>query len=120
VTFLDEEVGRGGWVVIVTADHGQQPDAPDTNGYGIAPKEVQKDIDDRFGPITRAVWPTEVFLHEDEMADGEVTVAEVARFLGDYRLNENEPGSRFTGPFQADDRLFDMAIPARLLPALLC
>lgn len=116
IGFLDEEVGRDRWVVVVTADHGQQPDAPDVNGYGIDPNEIEKDIDAEFGPITRAVWPTEVFLLEDEMEKRGVTVAEVARFISDYRLRDNEPGSRFTGVFEPGNRLFDLAVPARLLP----
>jgi arylsulfatase A-like enzyme len=118
VDFLDEEVGRDGWVVVVTADHGQQPDAPEANGYGIDPNEIERDIDAKFGPITRAVWPTEVFLLDDELEKRDVSVAEVARFLGAYRLNDNEPGNRFTGAFGSGDRLFDLAVPSRLLPGM--
>lgn len=120
VEVLDREVGRGGYVVIVTADHGQQPDAPEINGFGIDPREVKADIDEEFGPITRAVWPTEVFLLEEEMAQRDVTVAEVARFLSDYRLADNDPEGRFTGSFGSSDRLFDLAIPAHLLTEIDC
>jgi arylsulfatase A-like enzyme len=120
---LNREVGEGKWVVIMTADHGQQPDAPAIDAYGIDPKEVQRDIDDEFGPITRAVWPTEVFLLEDEMEKLDVTEEDVANFLGDYRLDENTEGAaatETTGRFGPQDRIFDMAIPSRLLPTLRC
>lgn len=115
VDFLDDEVGRGRYVVVVTADHGQQFDAPDVDGYGIAPKEVQADIDAEFGPITRAVWPTEVFLLTDEMRARDVEVADVARFLRGYTLGENEPGDAYTGPFGPSDRLFALAVPSQLV-----
>ena len=124
VDFLDEKVGHGKYAVVVTADHGQQPDAADIGGYGIDPREVESDIDDEFGPITRAVWPTEVFLLEDKMEEFDVSVEEVARFLGDYRLADNTQrpdmvigGAGDLGP---DTRIFEMAIPAAMLPEISC
>jgi arylsulfatase A-like enzyme len=120
ISFLDDEVGRDNYVVVLTADHGQQPDAADIGGYGIDPNEVKRDIDEEFGPITRAVWPTEVFLLDDAMEEEGVEVADVARFLAEYKLGDNDPGESFTGGFEAGDHLFDMAIPAAMLPSLSC
>ncbi len=120
IDFLDREVGRGRWAVVVTADHGQQPDANVVEGYGIDPKEVERDLDEEFGAITRKVWPTEVFFHPDVT----VNSAEVARFLGNYRLADNtqRPDMLLTGAgrFDPEDRLFQMAIPSRMLPDLRC
>jgi len=122
--YLEEEIGRGRYALVVTADHGQQPDASDIDAFGIDPTEVEADIDEKFGPITRAVWPTEVFLHEDEMERRGVTVEDVARFLGNYRLADNTQRPDMVvggaGEFDPGDRVFQMAIPARMLPALAC
>jgi len=122
--FLEAKIGRGKYAVVVTADHGQQPDAADIDAFGIDPTEVEADIDEEFGPITRAVWPTEVFLLEDEMTKRDVTVEEVARFLGDYRLADNTQRPDMVvggaGEFEADSRLFEMVIPAAMLPSLRC
>ncbi len=122
--FLKEEIGRGRYAIVVTADHGQQPDAADVGGVGIDPTEIEADLDEEFGPITRAVWPTEAFLLEDEMAERGVTVEEVARFLGDYRLADNTQRPDMVvggaGDFEPDTRLFDMVIPASMLPSLRC
>ncbi|MFN2489622.1 MAG: alkaline phosphatase family protein [Actinomycetota bacterium] len=122
--FLDEEVGRGSYVVALTADHGQQPDAPAVDGYGIDPNEVENDVNAEFGPIMRAVWPTEAFLYPDVMEERGVTVEEVARFLGDLRLEDNTKRPDIAvagaGRFAADDRLFALAIPAGMLPGLRC
>jgi arylsulfatase A-like enzyme len=124
VAFLDHAVGRGDYVVIVTADHGQQPDAAATAGYGIDPNEVERDIDAEFGPITRGVWPTEVFLHREEMNKRGVSVAEVARWLAGYRLRDNtiRPDVVLTGTgrFEPGDRIFAMAIPSDVLARLRC
>ena len=122
--FLEKEVGRGNYAMVVTADHGQQPDAADIDGFGIDPREVEADIDEEFGPITRAVWPTEVFLLEDEMAERDVTVDEVARFLGDYRLADNTQRPDMvvggSGRLEPGTRIFEMAIPATLLETVQC
>ena len=119
IEFLDERVGRGNYVVVVTADHGQQPDASDIDAYGIDPGEVERDLDDAFGPITQAVWPTEVFLDADELAEQGVSVATVARWLGGYELRDNtrRPDMLVSGAgvFEARDRLFELAVPATLL-----
>ncbi len=124
LSFLDDEVGRGRWAVVLTADHGQQPDAGAIDGYGIDPREVEADIRDRFGAVVEAVWPTEVFLHEDRMAELGVSVEDVARFLGDYRLADNTQRPDMlvggAGRFHSQDRIFSLAVPAVLLPDIDC
>ncbi|HEX2051541.1 MAG TPA: alkaline phosphatase family protein [Actinomycetota bacterium] len=122
---LDRDVGRGRYAVVVTADHGQQPDAPAVDGYGINPREILEDVDRHFGaPITRAVWPTEVFLFDDELERAGVTVDDVARFLSDYRLRDNatdpKDADAGAGVFDPDDRLLAMAIPSRMLASDPC
>ncbi|MDQ3985997.1 MAG: alkaline phosphatase family protein [Actinomycetota bacterium] len=114
VDFLDREVGRGRYVVVVTADHGQQPNEDRIDGYGINPTELEEDIKDEFGPIIRGIWPTEAFLFPQEMAERDVTVEEVARFIGEYRVQENSPEGD-TGLFGVGDRLFAAAVPSSLL-----
>lgn len=118
--FLDDQVGRGRWVMVVTADHGQQPDAEDIDSYGIAPKEIAADVDDEFGTIVQSVWPTQIFLDDAAMEHEGVTTAEVARWLYDYTIDDNATSSADYGRFAGGDRVLDMAIPAELLPGLDC
>ena len=122
--FLDSEYGYGNYVLVVTADHGQQPDAEDIESYGINPREVEADIDEEFGPITRAVWPTEVFLLDEEMEERDVTVDEVARFLGGYTLADNteevDEAIAGAGNLEGSTRLFEMAVPGPLLETVKC
>ncbi|MGH2700227.1 MAG: alkaline phosphatase family protein [Actinomycetota bacterium] len=124
-TELDRVVGRGEWVVALTADHGQQPDAADVDGYGVNPREIEDDIRDQFGDVVRAVWPTEVFLLDDALEREDVTVERVANFLGGYTVGDNNDSDvgdlvGGTGRFEADERLFAMAIPAALLDEGAC
>lgn len=124
VEFLDTEVGRGDYVVIVTADHGMQPDDEAIDAYAIDPNETERDIATEFGPVVRSVWPTQVFLLEDEMDTRGVTVEDVASFLSDYRLRDN--ATRIdqelfgVGPYSPRDRVFDLAVPSSLLEDVRC
>jgi arylsulfatase A-like enzyme len=118
---VEDVVGRGGYVIVVTADHGQQPDASAVDGYGIDPNEVERDIDAAFGPVSDAVWPTEVFLDDEALEREGVSVEDVARWLGDYRLEDNAVDDvDVAGGWAGSDRLFELAIPARMLPVIEC
>jgi predicted AlkP superfamily pyrophosphatase or phosphodiesterase len=121
---LERHVGRGRYAIVLTADHGQQADAGPIDGYPIDPNEVKADIAGRFGPIVRAVWPTEVFLLPDEMRKRGVTEEEVAEFLSGYRLRDNVRGPaalyKSAGEFEPSSRLFDLAIRSALLPEMSC
>lgn len=121
---LEAEVGEGEYVLIVTADHGMQPDAADLGSYAIDPNEVERDITSRFGPVVRAVWPTEVFLLEDEMEAHGITVEDVATFLGGYRMRDNTGsiGKKVlgSGSVGANTRLFELAAPATMLETVSC
>jgi arylsulfatase A-like enzyme len=120
---LDRIVGPDEWVIALTADHGQQPDAEDIDAYGVNPRAVEAAIRQEFGDVVRAVWPTEVFLLEQAMEGQDVTVEEIARFLGGHTLADNlrfSEGEPFTGRFESQNRLFDLAVPAEMLSGFEC
>jgi hypothetical protein len=121
---LNRLVGRGRWTVVLTADHGQQPDAEDVDGFAIDPRELRADIDREFGPVTRAVWPTEIFLEYDALIERSVSIEEIARFVRGYELaaNTQRPDMlvRGAGSFGPEDRLFELAIPSARLGGLTC
>jgi predicted AlkP superfamily pyrophosphatase or phosphodiesterase len=119
--FLDDEVGKDRWAMVITADHGQQPDEEDLDSYGIAPKEMAADIEAEFGDVVQSVWPTQIFLDDDELAKEGATADEIARWLYNYTIEDNATESAGdAGRFSPDDRVLDMAIPARLLPTIDC
>jgi hypothetical protein len=124
VHFLDLRFKQGEYVLVLTADHGQQPDAEDVSGYAIDPTEVARDIDARFGPITQSVLPTELFLHHAEMHRRDIDVEDVARFLGDYRLGDNVQGPlarRGAGlGIGENERLFALTMPGTMLDSFAC
>jgi predicted AlkP superfamily pyrophosphatase or phosphodiesterase len=123
-SFLNDNVGRGRWVMVVTADHGQQPDEEDIHSYGIAPKEMAADIDAEFGEVVQSVWPTQIFLDEDAMEAEGATAAEISRWLYNYTIDENQTSTtasvRGESGLSPDDRVLAMAVPADLLPGFDC
>jgi hypothetical protein len=119
---LDRSIGRD-YLVVLTADHGQQPDARAVDGYGINPTELERDVNAEFGPVARAAWPTEVFLELEELRARRVSIAEVARFIADYRLEDNIDGwdsAPYTGEVELDDRLFALAAPSEVMAGTEC
>jgi predicted AlkP superfamily pyrophosphatase or phosphodiesterase len=124
VDALDEIVGYGKWVIVVTADHGQQPDDGDIDSYAIDPDEVKADINAQFGPVAEGVFPTEIFLDHAELQASGLRVEDIARWLSDYRLVENthDPGKllRGSGIFDPQDRIFDLVVPSGMIPTMAC
>lgn len=120
VDFLDDQVGRGKYVVIVTADHGMQPDESRTGGYGINPTALEEDIASEFGPVLRGIWPTEAFVYPDVMEAEGVSVADIAEFIGDYRPGDNITEDEGGGEFEDQDRLFELAVPSEMLTETEC
>jgi predicted AlkP superfamily pyrophosphatase or phosphodiesterase len=121
---LDRVVGAGEYVVAITADHGIQPDVSELDSYEIDPNELERDLAVEFGPVVRAVWPTETFVLEDEMEARGVTLEEIARFIGNYtlRANASSPFARVlgAGDYSPADRVFELAVPARMLEDVQC
>jgi arylsulfatase A-like enzyme len=122
--YLDDEVGRGNYVVVMTADHGQQPTAEAVDAFGIDSNEMTRDLEEKFGPAIQEVAPTEVFLDEAVLEDGGYSLEDVARFVGDYRLGDNAtslgPQLLGAGSFDPYDRLMAMAVPSSLLSEVSC
>jgi predicted AlkP superfamily pyrophosphatase or phosphodiesterase len=93
--WLEQEVGRGNYVMVVTADHGQTP--LDAGGWPINRAELLSDIQRRFDKtsndrgIIERTSPTVLFSSQQEMAQNNTTPQDVSSFLEDYKLRENAP-----------------------------
>jgi hypothetical protein len=124
LSYLDTEVGEGNYVVVMTADHGQQPSAEAVDAFGIDSNEMTRDLVDRFGPVIQDVAPTEVFVNEAALDARGHSIEDVARFVADYRLGDNStsPVQEIlgAGSFDPYDRLMAMAVPSRLLSEVSC
>jgi Type I phosphodiesterase / nucleotide pyrophosphatase len=119
---LDVEVGRGRWILALTADHGQTPNPSESGGLRIDRLALEADLRAAFGEdVIEAVHPSELYLNVDALAEAGFTVEEVARFIGAYRYRDGIPSGTDLGeiPREVLDRpVFAGAIPGDVVEAM--
>jgi len=125
VTWLDSNIAYGGYVLTVTADHGQTPLGQE--GWAIDRAELRDDVRERFdhvdddmGLIERSS-ATSLFLSIEEMRANGVSPEEISSFLSRYRIGDNLPdGVEAPAAFDTrlHQRLFSAVFPGRSLPLI--
>jgi hypothetical protein len=126
VAFLDHQVGRGNWVLAVTADHGAMPLPAVSGGYQISTAPIEAGINERFDtdgddvPVVDLVQPTQVFLNVDELAQNGFTVGDVARYVMTLTQAQTAGPGQTVDPATANDKVFQAAFPSALMTDLPC
>ncbi len=121
-TALDEKVGRGEWVLVYTADHGQTPKPETTGGVRIHPDILGRRIDEYFGrDIVQKVTPSGLFMRREAMEAARITLEAVARFVATHRYGDGLPQdvdrSAIPGS-ELNRRVFAGALPSTFLADL--
>ena len=123
---LDEEVGRGEWVVALTADHGSTPSATTTGAYAIDQLALNDDVNAAFDtdgddvPVLQSFRVTQLWINLAELEENGHTLGEVAEFLMDYTPSDNAPDPSALRPALQNERLFRAAFPDTVLRDLPC
>jgi Type I phosphodiesterase / nucleotide pyrophosphatase len=126
VSFLDDTVGEGEWVMALTADHAAMPDPAVSGGYQISTGAIQTAVQSRFDtdgddvPVMDLVQPAQAFLNEEELAYNGFTVADVARFVGAMTQAETAGGGITPQPGKENERVFRSVFPSDLMLDLPC
>lgn len=89
--YLDREVGRDNYLFAVSADHGQELLPEYTGGWRINSNELMRDIEQRFGPVVEKISPVDIYLDMARVERDEVSLSDLARFIGTYTLGDNIP-----------------------------
>jgi hypothetical protein len=122
VDALDREVGRGRWVLAVTADHGQTPRPETTGGLRVHPDILGRRVDEYFGrKIVQKVTPSGLFLDHAALEAAGITPEEVARFVATYRYGDGLPRDVDRSAVSPEDlrrRVFAAALPGSYLAGL--
>jgi hypothetical protein len=125
VAWLDSKVAYGGYVLTVTADHGQTP--LKQGGWAINRAELLDDVRERFdrvdddlGLVERSS-ATSLFMSREEMKANGVSPEVISSFLSRYRIGDNlpdgvEPPAGFAT--RLHQRLFSAVFPGRSLPLI--
>ena len=119
---LDRKAGRDGWVLIITADHGQTPLPETVGGLRVHPDILGTRIEEYFGrDVVEMVTPDGIFLRHGELDAAGISVEDVARFVADYRYGDGLPQDADPSaiePAQLEERVFAGAIPGTSLGEL--
>lgn len=112
---IEERVGAGGYVAVVTADHGQTPNPFTTGGLRVDRDEVGRDVDRYFGlPIVQEDSPDDLYLDVEAMREAGITLEDVSRYLGDYRYRDGAaPGTDLS---EIPEEILERRVFAAALP----
>jgi len=126
VSFLNEQVGKGNWAMVLTADHGAMPDPAVSGGFQIETPPIQAGINEHFDtdgddtPVVDLVQPSQVFLNVDELEQNGFTVGDVARYVMTLTQSQTAAPTQTVDPATANDPVFQAAFPSALMQDLPC
>jgi predicted AlkP superfamily pyrophosphatase or phosphodiesterase len=119
VRFMDRQVGKGEWVFVLTADHGQSPDPKAVGAWPIHQTVVTNAIAERFGVTYEELFqdtrPVGFWLNPHTLEEKGISIEEMSNFLLDYRLKDDlTPGSEIPAQYEerADEPIFAAAFPS--------
>ena len=125
VRFLDREVGKGRWAMVLTADHAAMPDPAASGGYQISAGPMQEMIDREFGrpqgpEIVELMQPTQAFLNMKELEANGHSVEDVARFMMTFTQAQTAGGGVVPTPGEENDVVMEAAFPSAIMQDLPC
>lgn len=122
VAELERLVGSGNYTVAISADHGQQPLPELVGGWRINNQELERDIEDEFGPVVEKITPVDIYLDRERIQRDEVDPDEIVRWLAAYKLGENipeaAPGADRVPEARLEEDLFAGAFTTEFLSSL--
>ncbi len=128
VDFLNTDVGKGKYVLIVTADHGHTPNPAFSHGFRISGNRLKAGVAAAFGQDSLLSGkPTYLFMNMKALHRNGFTPSQVALYL--LRLNKGD--TYFTapsafgpadppGPAHRGDPIIEAAFPSSMLTHLPC
>jgi hypothetical protein len=121
IDFLDTHVGKGNYVLTLTADHGAMINPHVSGAYVMSPGKIASAINTKFGSGTvQYTQNTNVFLNVPLLTSKGYTVDDVAHYLQTLTLGQlyltgyTPPANMMNTP------AFQAAFPSRLIPDLTC
>jgi hypothetical protein len=126
IPYLNQQVGKNNWAMVITADHAAMPNPIDSGGFEISTGAVSSAIESKFDtngptvPIVDNVQPGSIFLNEQEVAANNTTIADIARYVQTLTQAETSGGGVTPNPGQENDPVFQAVFPSSILPDLPC
>ena len=125
IGFLNKQVGRNRWVLVVTADHGAQFDPEISGAFQVTPGQLQSDLLAAFPsktdtPVIQLARNAYIYVNESPMKASGYTLEEISQFILDYTKEQGAANPSTVPETERDDRVFAAAFPSSILPSLRC
>jgi hypothetical protein len=129
VRFLNAEVGKGEWVLFVTADHGQMPYPKESGAWPIFGGELARDMNAVFDKtddginLIGSVGAAGIYVALDELEKNDAKLWKMARWVAGYTVGENlKEGEEMPAGFEGrqDELLMDAVLVRDRLAAVAC
>jgi hypothetical protein len=126
VTFLNKQVGKGKWVMMLTADHGTQLLPTLSHAFVADIAAFTQDIErtfDRDGdntPLLERVRPSQLWVDPQELQDNHTTLNAISQYIMGLTQAQTIRAGKAPNPATANDTVFAGALPSSLLSHLPC
>jgi len=125
IRILNTDVGRGRWVMVLTADHGHTPDPRTTGAIRIAKTRVQPLVQEKFGkpgvgPLIQSFQPTWIFMNMDNVQKAGANLTEISNYLMTLTKQQVDTTDSAIPPGTATDPAFRIAYPSTMIDHLPC
>jgi hypothetical protein len=126
VTFLNDQVGKGEWAMLLTADHGSQYPWEVSGGIPIDPPKMKALVTERFDAdddgvaVFGQIRPTQLWANVDELEQNGFTTDDVADYIGGLTASDVARTDYPLQPGEADDLVYEASFPSRVMEQLPC
>jgi arylsulfatase A-like enzyme len=123
--FLDRQVGKGNWVLLVTADHGHSASKTVTGAYPIKVKAVDRYMEETFPSedgdalVVERTRPGWSFVNLDELDTGGYHLEQIARDLRGLTKGESAMNTDEIPAGQRSDKVLLTSFPGTWLPGMI-
>jgi predicted AlkP superfamily pyrophosphatase or phosphodiesterase len=125
IDFLNRTVGKGNWVMALTADHGTNIDPAVSGAFQIDNTAIENLLNQKFDdgdnvPLIDKFRTTEFWFNESELAQSGHDLVDVANYLMSLTEAQTAKATRPPLPGHENDLVFAGAFPTSLMDQLPC
>jgi hypothetical protein len=126
VGFLNRRVGKGKWVLALTADHGTQLDPEVSGAFMIDIDRFTQDLQQTFDDdgddvdLFVKIRPTELWANEAELSDNGFSLNDISEYIMGLTQAQTAKTTRPPEAGHEGDTVFSAAMPSTMLSELPC
>jgi hypothetical protein len=126
ITFLDQKVGKGQYVLALTADHGSTIPPTVSGGFQMSTGPIAAAINAAFDhdgddtPLVKIVQPSQIFIDMQELRRNGASLMEISQLVMGLTKGQTAGKGVYVPPDEANDLVFQAAFPSSIMKDLPC